>query len=348
MLKGLIGKVLDGRDLTRREAAHAMNLIMDGKADGSQIAALAVALRMKGESVDEIAGCAGAMRRRAERISPGPAANRHLVDTCGTGGDSLGTLNVSTLSAIVAAGAGLPVAKHGNRSVTSRCGSADLLEALGVPIDLEPHDVSACLGTTGLAFLFAPRFHPALRHAADARRSIGVRTIFNLLGPLCNPAGARRQLMGVYDRGGLRAMAEVLRSLGTRHAMVVHGGDGMDEVTVTDSTAVAEVRDGRIRAWTLTPEDVGLKRWSPRSLRGGGPAANAARALKVLQGARGAPRDITVLNAGAALYVGGLARSLKEGVTRAAGSIDSGEAMAKLEQFRAFCVTRSSRRGRSA
>lgn len=348
MLKVLIGKVVDGRDLTRTEAARAMNLIMDGEAEGSQIAALAVALRMKGESVDEIVGCTRAMRRRAETIVAGPSVRRRLVDTCGTGGDALGTLNVSTLAAIVAAGAGLPVAKHGNRSVTSRCGSADLLEALGVPIDLGPGDVEACLEETGFSFLFAPRFHPALRHAAAARRAIGLRTFFNLLGPLCNPAGTRRQLMGVYDRERLRTMAEVLLSLGAVHAMVVHGGDGMDELTVTGESAVAEVRDGRIRARTLRPEDVGLKRWSPRSLKGGGPGVNAARAREVLEGARGASRDITLFNAGAALYVGGVAPRLKEAVAMAARSIDSGAALDKLEQFRVFCRMRASHRERSA
>src|SRR5262249_24567506 len=233
MLKPFLRKLTRGDDLTRREAAAAMNAIMDGAADDAQIAAFAIALGMKGETAQEIAGCAMARSRRASRTAPSRSAASRLVDTCGTGGDALGTINVSTLSAFVAAGAGLPVAKHGNRSLSSRCGSADLLEALGVPIDLPIHRVKACLDPTRIRFLFAPRFHPALRHAASARRSLGVRTIFDLLGPLCNPAGARRQLIGVYDPSRLHTMAVVLRDLGARRAMLVHGSDGMDEITVT-------------------------------------------------------------------------------------------------------------------
>ncbi|HEY3175109.1 MAG TPA: anthranilate phosphoribosyltransferase [Candidatus Polarisedimenticolia bacterium] len=337
-LAPILGKLVAGNDLTRREAAAAMNIIMDGAAADAQIAAFAVALRMKGESADEIAGCAQALRRRAEKIGKiGRIASR-LVDTCGTGGDLLGTINVSTLSAIVAAGAGLPVAKHGNRSVSSRCGSADLLEALGVPIDLTPAESGACLDSTGLTFLFAPRFHPALRHAAPARRALGLRTIFNLLGPLCNPAGARRQVMGIFDGRRLRPMAEVLRTLGTRRAMLVHGHDGMDELTVTGPTLVVELNEGRIRGTTVTPEDAGLRRWKLAALRGGAPEENAARALAVLEGGRGAARDITLLNAAAALVVGGAASTLREGAALAAETIDSGRARAKFEDVRSFCL----------
>jgi anthranilate phosphoribosyltransferase len=338
MLKPFLRKITAGSDLTRRESASAMEVIMAGAADDAQIAAFAVALRMKGETAEEIAGCALALRRRAGRIVPGRTAAARLVDTCGTGGDALGTINVSTLSAVVAAGAGLSVAKHGNRAVSSRCGSADLLEALGVPIDLPAESVKSCLDHTGLAFLFAPRFHPALRHAAAARRSLGMRTLFNLLGPLCNPAGARRHLMGVYDPTRLRTMAEVLRALGGKRAMLLHGSDGMDELTVTGPTTVVELKDGRIRAFTLRPEDVGLKRWRLAALQGGSPEDNASRALGVLEGGGGAGRDIAIFNAGAALLIGEAARSLKEGVAMARESIDTGRARDKFEEFRAFCL----------
>ncbi len=338
MLKPYLKRLSQGRDLTRREAARAMDLIMDGAADDAQIAGFAMALRMKGETAGEIAGCAAALRRRALRLPAAPGRTASLVDTCGTGGDGLGTINVSTLSAIVGAACGLPVAKHGNRSVSSRCGSADLLEALGVPIDLEPHQVRACLDATGLAFLFAPRFHPALRHAAAARRSLGVRTIFNLLGPLCNPAGAPRQVLGVFDRSMLRPMAEVLRSLGARRALLAHGSDGMDELTVTGATAVADLKDGAITLRTVTPEQAGLKRWKPSALRGGGPEENASRALAVLEGGGGAGRDVTLLNAAAALVVGGAASSFREGAALAAEAIDRGRAREKFEAFRAFCA----------
>ncbi|HZI94639.1 MAG TPA: anthranilate phosphoribosyltransferase, partial [Patescibacteria group bacterium] len=298
MLKPFLKKLTAGSNMSRREASAAMEIIMEGAADDAQISAFAVALRMKGETAEEITGCALTLRRRAGRISPERSAGTRLVDTCGTGGDSLGTINVSTLAAFVAAGAGLPIAKHGNRSVSSRCGSADLLESLGIPIDLAPARVKECLDRTGLAFLFAPRFHPALRHAAGARRSLGMRTIFNLLGPLCNPAGARRQLIGVYDPSRLRIMAEVLRTLGARRAMLVHGNDGMDEITVTGSTTVFELNEGRIRRLSLVPEDVGLKRWRLAALRGGSPEQNASRALAVLEGGRGAGREIAIYNAG--------------------------------------------------
>ena len=337
MLKPFLRKVTQRTDLTRREAGAAMDLIMDGVVDDPQIAAFAVALAMKGETAAEITGCAAALRSRAVRVEAPLALTKRLVDTCGTGGDSLGTINVSTISAIVAAGAGLPVAKHGNRSVSSRCGSADLLEALGVPIDLAPDEAARCLERTGIAFLFAPRFHPALRHAAAARRSLGMRTIFNLLGPLCNPAGASRHVLGVFDHSMLRRMAEVLRALGGRRAMLVHGGDGMDELTVTGPTAVAELRNRVIRVRTVRPEDVGLRTWKLAALRGGGPEENATIALAVLEGGGGAARDIVLLNAGAALVVGEVAETLKEGVRRAADSIDGGAARAKFEELRAFC-----------
>ena len=337
MLTPFLKALAERRDLTRKEATEAMSLIMDGAADDAQIAAFAMGLRVKGETPDEITGCAQALRRRAERIPGGRRTAGRLVDTCGTGGDELGTINVSTISAFVAAGAGLPVAKHGNRSVSSQCGSADLLEALGIPIDLAPEQVGRCLEQTGIAFLFAPRFHPALRHAAAARRSLGMRTIFNLLGPLCNPAGARHQVMGVFDRGRLRTMAAVLKTLGGRRAMLVQGHDGMDEITVTGPTTVVELRDGRLRTLSVTPESAGLRRWRLKELRGGGPERNAAVALGVLEGGRGAARDIAILNAGAALLVGGVASTLRDGAALAAEAIDKGRAREKLEQLRSFC-----------
>jgi anthranilate phosphoribosyltransferase len=332
VLKPFIRKVVEGRDLSRGEAAAAMDAVMDGEATDAQIAALAVGLRMKGETAEEVAGFARAMRARAVRV---PSAPRGVVDTCGTGGDGLATLNVSTLAALVAAGAGLPVAKHGNRSVSSRCGSADLLEALGVPVEQTPEGAAASLARAGIAFLFAPAFHPALRHAASARREIGVRTFFNMLGPLCNPAGARHQVIGVYDGSRLRMMAEAARSLGVRRALVVHGSDGMDELTISGPTRCVELSGGRLRERLVRPEDAGLRRRPLRSVRGGGPEENARRALEIMEGRRGAGRDLVLLNAAAALVVGGAARTLKEGVLAAARSLDSGRAAAKLEALRA-------------
>jgi len=340
VLKPYLRKLAGGTDLTRREAAAAMDRIMDGAADDAQIAAFAMALHIKGETAAEIAGCALALRRRCVAIRPPKPLASALLDTCGTGGDGLGTLNVSTLAAFIAAGAGQPVAKHGNRAVSSRCGSADLLEQLGIPVDLTPEEVAGCLKTTGLAFLFAPRFHPAMRHAAAARRSLGLRTIFNLLGPLCNPAGAPRQLVGVFPGGPLATLARVMASLGTRRALLVHGTDGMDELTVTGPSDVVELRDGRIRSFRVTPEEAGLRRWKPAALAGGGPEENAGIALAVLGGGHGAARDISLLNSGAALMVGGRARTLAAGVKLAAAAVDSGSALRKLEEVRAWCQAR--------
>ncbi len=333
MLKRFIRLVMEGKDLTRKEAASAMRILMDGGADDAQIAALAVALRMKGETSEEIAAFARVMRERAERI---PGASADVVDTCGTGGDGLGTLNVSTLAALVAAGAGLKVAKHGNRSVSSRCGSADLLEAMGVRIEMPPSRAAVALRRIGFAFLFAPAYHPALRHAASARRAIGVRTFFNLLGPLCNPARAARQVIGVSDGSRLRMMAEAARELGTRRALVVCGSDGMDELTVSGESRCAALLDGKIRSVAIRPEDAGLRRHPLRAVRGGGPEVNARLAAEILGGRHGAGRDLVLLNAGAALQVGGAARTLRAGVVAAAESLDTGRAAATLEALRAF------------
>ncbi len=334
MLRGAIARIVEGRDLSQREAARAMEAIMKGDASDAQIAAFAVALRMKGETAGEIAGCATAMRRRGVRLVPRARLRAQLVDTCGTGGDGLGTVNVSTMAAIVAAGAGIPVAKHGNRSVSSRCGSADLLEALGVSVDLDPAQALDCLDRTGMTFLYAPRFHPALQRAAAARHAIGLRTIFNLIGPLCNPARAPRQVIGVHAPGPMRVLADVLRDLGARRALLVHGSDGMDEITVTGPTAAVELRGEKIRALRIHPEKAGVKLWPAAALKGGGPARNAECAIKVLEGRPGALRDITILNAGAAIWIGGMAKSLRGGVRIAARAIDEGAAAAVLERLR--------------
>lgn len=333
MLKPYIKKVVEGRDLTAPEAAAAMTLLMQGGAEDPQIAALAVALRMKGESAAEIAGFARAIRARALRL---PEAPRDVADTCGTGGDSLDTVNVSTLAALAAAGAGLRVAKHGNRSVTSRCGSADLLEAMGVEIDMQPPRASEALRRFRFAFLLAPSFHPALKIAAAARRSIGVRTVFNLLGPLCNPAEPRTQVIGLADPSRLEVMASAARSLGIRRVLVVHGSDGMDELTVTGTTRCVEVRDGKLRALSVRPEDAGLRRHPLRALRCRAPEENARRAAEVLEGRKGAARDVVLLNAAAVLHAGGAARSLREGARAAAEAIDTGRAAAVLDDLRAF------------
>jgi len=333
VLKPFLSRLATGADLTRREAGCAMDIIMEGQTDDAQIAAFAMALRVKGETADEIAGCAASLRRRGETIAVGRSLAARIVDTCGTGGDGLGTFNVSTVSALVATGAGLPVAKHGNRSVSSRCGSADLLEALGVPVHLGPEEAAACLERTGIVFLFAPRYHKAMRHAVAARRSIGTRTIFNLLGPLCNPAGARRQVIGVFVSEAMLPMGRVLRASGAKRALLVHGHDGMDELTVTGLTMAIELRDGRLARRTFRPESAGLRRWPLAALRGGDPAANARIARQVLEGRKGAARDIVLLNAGAALWIGAAARTLREGVAQAADAIDRGLAAATLERL---------------
>lgn len=332
MIREAIRKVTDGASLSLEEACQVMGEIMDGEATPAQIAALAVALRMKGETVEEVAGFAQTMRSRATRIHPRVPV---LVDTCGTGGDGARTFNISTTAAFVVAACGVAVAKHGNRAVSSACGSADLLEALGLPVDVDPPLVQEAIERLGIGFLFAPRFHPALRHAAGPRREIGIRTIFNVLGPLTNPAGARRQVIGVYDPNLVEPIAHVARALGTEHAFVVHG-DGLDELTTTGPSLVAEVRGERIRMSRLEPEDVGLARAPRVALRGGDGAHNVRIALGVLRGERGPCRDVVLLNAAAALVAAGVAEDLREGIRRAASAIDSGEAASKLEALRSF------------
>lgn len=330
MIADAIKRVVDGRHLGRDEMRAVFGDVMDGRTTDVQKSAFLVALRMKGETPDEIAGAALAMR---ERVTPLDVDAVNLVDTCGTGGDGRGTFNVSTIAAIVAAGAGAKVAKHGNRAVSSSCGSADLLAALGVNIDLDAARMSAVLRRTGIAFLFAPKLHPAMSAVAGVRRELGVRTIFNVLGPLTNPAFARRQVLGVYAERLVDVVARVLAALGAEHALVVHSRDGLDEISVSAPTVVCEVRDGEVRSYELTPDDLGLATHALDDLLGGDAAMNATIARAILEGAGGARHDIIVANAGAALYVAGLAPAIRDGVALARESLASGRALAKLEEL---------------
>jgi anthranilate phosphoribosyltransferase len=333
--------LVDRRDLTRIEAAAAMEAIMSGAATNAQIAAFLTALRMKGETVEELIGFAQVMRQKVVsiRTRTGEVAGltgtdrEMLIDTCGTGGDATGTFNVSTATAFVVAGSGLRVAKHGNRSVSSLCGSADVVETLGINLDLSPPKVARCVDEVGIGFLYAPLLHTAMKHVMPARREMGVRTVFNMLGPLTNPAGANAQLIGVYAAALTEPLARVLAELGTFRAFVVHGADGLDEISTTGESRVSEVREGVVRTFTVRPEDFGLPRASMRDLLGGDREQNAAIIHAILRGERGPRRDIVVMNAAAALVVGARARDLKEGVEMAARSIDSGAARAKLEQL---------------
>jgi anthranilate phosphoribosyltransferase len=330
-MKDAIGKVVLAQDLSEDEAFQTAQTIMRGGATDAQIAAVLTALRIKGETQEEITGFAKAMRAEA---TPVPCREAALVDTCGTGGDRSGTFNISTVSALVAAGAGCSVAKHGNRSISSQCGSADLFASLGVKIDVPPETAGRCIDENGVGFLFAPLLHKAMKHAAGPRREIGVRTLFNILGPLTNPAGAKRQVLGVFDGALTEMLANVLKRLGSEHVLVVHGGDGLDEITLTGPTAVAELKDGSIGTYSIEPEDFGLKRAGAETLKGGDPGTNAAIALSVLKGEKGPARDVVLLNAGAVAYVGGLAPTVRDGIRLAAESIDSGRAMSKLENLK--------------
>jgi anthranilate phosphoribosyltransferase len=330
MIREAIARVSSGTDLTPAEATGAMEEIVQGSATPAQIGGFLTALRMKGETEAEIAAFARVMRAAAVPVSlPAPEAR---VDTCGTGGDGAGTFNISTAAAFVAAGAGVLVVKHGNRGVSSRCGSADVLEALGVSVAAPPDRVPDILSAAGIAFLFAPAYHPAMQHARSARQEIGIRTVFNLLGPLTNPARAGAHLLGVYDPRLTVPVARVLGDLGTERAMVVHGA-GLDEITTTGPTTVAELRDGRVRTYTLDCTEFGIPRSSVAALRGGGPEENARTLLSVLAGNSGPARDIVLINAGAAICLGGKAADLAEGVTRAEESIDSGAALDCLRRL---------------
>ena len=327
-IPALLDKVLRRETLTMDEAADVMAVIMRGEATPAQISALLVGLTMKGERPAEIAGMARTMRAHAVQLSK---AYPNVFDTCGTGGDRSGTFNISSAAALVVAAAGLPVAKHGNRSVSSRCGSADVYEALGVDVSAPPAIVEQSLDTVGIAFFFAPTFHPSMRHAAPVRRELGVRTAFNLLGPMTNPAGARRQLVGVPQSELTELMARALVLLDTERAWVVHGADGIDEMSTTGHTKVSECRNGAVSTFYVHPSDFGLPKAVPADLQGGDAAANAEIIRGVLSGARGACRDVVLLNAGAGLFVGGKAASVRDGIEMAARAIDSGAAQRTLE-----------------
>lgn len=329
----ILARLLAGESLGREEVTALFGRIMDGEVAEPMIAALLAAFAAKGETAEEILGAAAAMRARARTVAHSRA---DAVDTCGTGGDGRGTFNVSTAAAFVAAAAGVPVAKHGNRAISSRSGSADVLAALGVKIEIEPEEAGRQLEEIGLAFLFAPTLHPAMKAVAPVRRALGVRTVFNLLGPLTNPAGARRQVLGVFARERVEPVAQVLAELGAEHALVVHGEDGTDEITTAGRTFVAEVRDGEVSSYALDAAELGAPRAAPAELAGGTPEENAAALESLLAGEGSALAEIVAVNAGAALYVGGAAPDLPSGYRRAKEILASGEARAVLEKLRAF------------
>lgn len=330
-MKALIALVAEGKDLTQAQAETAMTLMMNGDASSAQAAAFLMALRIKGETVDEITGCARVMRSRAAQVAHNqPVA----VDTCGTGGDKSNTFNISTTAAFVVAGAGVPVAKHGNRAASSLTGSADVLEALGVNLSLTGEQVGRCVDEVGIGFMFAPAFHSSMKHVAPIRKEIGLRTIFNLLGPLTNPAGAQAQVMGVFSANLTEPLARVLHNLGCRHALVVHGLDGIDEISISGPTVVSEMEDGFVHTYRLTPEDVGIARAPREYIRGGTKEENARITEAILAGETGPRRDVVLLNAAAALLAAGKVKSMRDGVALAEQSIDSGSARRTLEGLR--------------
>jgi len=328
-LKSIIGKVATGATLSRDEAATAFAAMMSGEATPSQMGGLLMALRVRGETVDEITGAVAAMRGKMLRVE----APADAIDVVGTGGDGSGSVNVSTCAAFIVAGSGVPVAKHGNRALSSRSGAADVLASLGVKIDLTPDKVGRCIKEAGIGFMFAPAHHPAMKNVGPTRVELATRTIFNLLGPLSNPAGVRRQMVGVFSKQWVQPLAQVLKNLGSEAAWVVHGSDGLDEITLTGPTSVAALENGNIRSFEVTPEDAGLARSAPGSLAGGDADANAVALRGVLEGKPGAYRDVALLNAAAALIVAGKAKDLKEGVAIGARTLDSGAAAARLKQL---------------
>ena len=329
MIRESIDTVVSGQSLSMEDASLVMREIMEGEATPAQLGAFLTALALKGETTQEIAGMAKVMREMALQVK----VDGELIDTVGTGGDGKNTFNISTATAFVAAGAGLKVAKHGNRAASGSCGSADVLEALGVQIELSPEAVAQCVNEVGVGFMFAPVFHPAMRYAGPVRREIGIRTVFNILGPLTNPAGAQTQLLGVAfpELGGI--MAEVLGFLGSHHAMIVHGHGGLDEISLSGDTSVWEVRGGEVEEWTLHVEDTGLPETPIEAIRGGTKEENAATMRRVFQGEQGAVRDMVLLNSAGVLMVGDKAESIRKGVEMSAGIIDSGAALAKLDQM---------------
>lgn len=333
MIKEAIAKLVKGIDLSQAEIESSMEEIMTGQALPTQIASFLTAMRMKGETIEEIAGAASIMRKHATKIK---TKHARLLDTCGTGGDEAHTFNVSTISAFVVAGAGIPVAKHGNRCVSSKCGSADLLKALGVNIDIEPEKISNCIDDIGIGFLFAPLLHKAMQYAIGPRREIGIRTIFNILGPMTNPAGATHQLLGVYDGELVEPIAKALGKLGSKHALVVHGTDGLDEVTTTDETQVSELKDGKVKSFRISPTDFGIKRANAGDLKGGDCDYNIKITTDILNGKEGPQYDIVILNAGCAIYAADTAEDIGEGIKLARKSLASKSALKKLEQLKEF------------
>lgn len=329
MIKEAIETLVSGQSLSIEEAARVMEEIMTGEATPAQFGAFVTALRLKGETVDEIAGLARVMRARAASVT----ISEPTVDTCGTGGDAFGTFNISTTAAFVVAGAGLKVAKHGNRAMTSKCGSADVLEALGVKIDLGPEGVRHCLEKVGIGFMFAPVFHPAMKYAVGPRREIGIRTVFNILGPLTNPAGAQSQVLGVSDKNLAPRMAEVLQRLGCRHVLVTHGEDGLDEISISDQSTIWELKGDSLASYTITPEELGVNRASIEDIKGGTASENAGMLRDVLKGKEGPRCDVVLLNAAAGLVAGDVVGNLAEGVELARKTIDNGRALQKLEEL---------------
>lgn len=333
MIKDAIAKVVEGKDLDGTEAEQTMNEIMSGEATDAQIAALITALRIKGETVTEVTGFAKIMRQFSSKIKP---ASRVVLDTCGTGGDVSGTINISTAAAFIAAAAGLTVAKHGNRSVSSRCGSADVLEELGINVTMSPELVEAAISEVGIGFLFAPVFHPAMKYAIGPRREIGIRTVFNILGPLTNPAMATHQVLGVYSADLLEFMAGVLRGLGTQRALVVHGDAGLDELSTTGKNRVAELDQGQIKLFEIDPGELGLATARIEQLKGGSASENATAIKSIFQGEEGPHRDVVLLNAAAAIYISEKVPDMTAGLDLARQIIDSGSALAKLEALASF------------
>jgi len=329
MIKEAIDMLVKGQSLTMEDAVQVMEEIMTGEATPAQFGAFVTALRLKGETVDEIAGLAQVMRAKESKVK----VSGLTVDTCGTGGDAIGTFNISTAAAFVVAGAGLKVAKHGNRAMTSKCGSADVLEALGVKIDLGPEGVQHCLEEVGIGFMFAPVFHPAMKYAVVPRREIGIRTVFNILGPLTNPAGAQAQVIGVSDANIAPKMAQVLQTLGCQHVLVIHGGDGMDEISIGEPSTVWELKGDDLSSYTVSPQELGVHRAKVEDIKGGTAEENAVMLRDVLKGEKGPRCNVVLLNAAAGLVAGDLSANLTEGVKLAQQTIDSGRALQKLEEF---------------
>jgi len=327
--KTLIGKVATGATLTRDESTKAFDYMMSGEATPSQMGGFLMGLRLRGETVDEITGAVSTMRAKMQKVAAPPDA----IDVVGTGGDASGSYNISTCAAFIVAGAGIPVAKHGNRALSSRSGAADVLGALGVKIDLRPDEITRCIYEAGIGFMFAPAHHPAMKHVGPTRVELGTRTIFNLLGPLSNPAGVKRQMVGVFSRQWVEPLANVLKNLGSERAYVVHGSDGLDEITTSGPTAVAALDGGKVTTFEIKPDEFGIAPAKPEQLRGGDADSNAAALLEVLKGKKSPFRDVALLNAAAAIVVAGKAKDIKEGLAVAAKSLDSAEAEGRLDRL---------------